>query len=84
MGGAIGLGGNVEEVGILSNSRIHVKLTRGMFSLIGRMPTRQATTSQNNGVTPDYPYAHTVSDFRAGYVNYVKRVDEKAVVEAGK
>ncbi|MBC7740570.1 MAG: PDZ domain-containing protein [Bdellovibrionaceae bacterium] len=76
----MGLGGNVEQVGQLNNSRIQVKLTRGLFH-----PYRAdgayvpSDLIENNGVAPDIEYAHTVKDFRAGYVDYVKAFSEKAV-----
>jgi hypothetical protein len=76
----MGLGGNVEEVGILNNSRIHVRLTRGMFYpyRAGATPSVQDFV-ENNGVAADYPYSHTVQDFRAGYQNYVKTFSDRAL-----
>lgn len=76
----MGLGGNVVEIGILNNSRIHVNLTRGLFYPYNpnRAPLREEFI-ENNGVSPDYVYDHTVSDFRSGYVNYVKTFSEKAL-----
>lgn len=76
----MGLGGNVEKVAQLNNSRINVYLTRGLFH-----PYRAdgayvpADLIENNGVTPDIEYNHTVKDFRAGYVDYVKAFSEEAL-----
>ena len=78
----MGLGGNVEEVGILNNSRIRVSMTRGLFYPYN--PNRGPLASEfieNNGVTPDIPYTHTLEDFRSGYVNYVKSFSDAAVLQ---
>ena len=76
----MGLGGNVEQVGQLNNSRIAISLTRGLFYPYN--PNAQPKDTdyiENNGVTPDYEYAHTVSDFRNGYFNYVQSFSQKAI-----
>lgn len=76
----MGLGGNVEEVGQLNNSRITIAMTRGLFH-----PYRPdgkyvpADLVENNGVAPDIEYSHTVKDVRAGYVDYVKAFSDKAL-----
>ena len=76
----MGLGGNVEEVGQLNNSRITIAMTRGLF-----FPFRAdakyvpADLVENNGVAPDYEYAHTLKDFHGGYVDYVKAFSDKAI-----
>ncbi len=76
----MGLGGNVEPVGQLNHSRIQVSMTRGLF-----FPYRangqyiEKDFVENNGIEPDIPYAHTVEDFRNGYVNYVKTFSDQAV-----
>ncbi len=78
----MGLGGNVEEVGTLDNSRIHVKLTRGMFfpynATRGPLDTEFI---ENSGVTPDIPYTHKVDDYRIGYIGYVKSFSDAAVAQ---
>ncbi len=78
----MGLGGNVEEVGVLSNSRIKLSLTRGMFYPYN--PNRGPLDSEfieNNGVTPDLPYTHTVEDYRGGFLKYVKSFSEAAILQ---
>jgi C-terminal processing protease CtpA/Prc len=76
----MGLGGNVEEVGQLNHSRIVVRMTRGLF-----FPYRPdgkymaADYVENNGVSPDIEYAHTVDDFRNGFINYIKLFSDAAV-----
>jgi C-terminal processing protease CtpA/Prc len=75
----MGLGGNVEEVGVLNNSRIPVYMTRGLFTAFKENGDYQpGDFVENNGVAPDYPYSHTIQDFRAGYVDYVKTFSTKA------
>jgi C-terminal processing protease CtpA/Prc len=76
----MGLGGNVEEVGVLNNSRIAVRMTRGMFSPFqeNNLYTDDVFV-ENNGVKPDISYTHTIEDFRNGYVDYVKTFSEKAL-----
>lgn len=75
----MGLGGNV-EVFILPISQTRVSLTRGLFT--SNRDDKAYTPElmvENNGVIPDYPYEHTVEDFRAGFVAYVKTFSEKAL-----
>jgi hypothetical protein len=66
----MGLGGTVEPVGILANSGAELRLTRGLNATF--VPSGQPRLIENVGVTPDFAYAHTVADFRAGYLAYVK------------
>ena len=76
----MGLGGNVEEVGTLSGSRIRISMTRGLFSAYKENGIyTDADYVENNGVSPDIPYAITLKDFRAGYVDYVKEFTTKAL-----
>jgi hypothetical protein len=68
----MGGGGNVEEVATLTNTRARLSLSRGLgtvFDPTGAYP--EATVIEDNGVAPDVSYAHTLADFRAGYVGYV-------------
>ena len=76
----MGLGGNVEKVGQLNNSRISIAMTRGLFFPYhpdGKVPEFEIV--ENNGVAPDIEYAHTVKDIKAGYVDYVKTFSDKAL-----
>lgn len=76
----MGLGGNVEQVGVLNNSRIEVSMTRGLFSAYKENGDyKPEDYIENNGVIPDFPYSVTIKDFRGGYVDYVKAFSEKAV-----
>lgn len=78
----MGLGGNVEEVGILNNSRISVRMTRGLFSAYKEKANYEdADFVENNGVNPDVAYSHTVKDFRAGYIDYIKAFSDEAIKE---
>ena len=76
----MGLGGNVEEVGVLPNSRIRVSMTRGMF--YPYHPDRGPLESEfieNNGIAPDVEYNHSVVDVRNGFVGYIDAFSQKAV-----
>lgn len=76
----MGLGGNVEEVALLTNSNAALRLTRGLFTTNrddGIYPT--TALMENNGVAPDYPYEHNVADFRGGFVGYVRAFSDKAL-----
>lgn len=76
----MGLGGNVEQVGQLNNSRIKISLTRGLFfPFVPNGIAPESSYIENNGVLPDVEYSHTVEDFRNGYVNYIKLFSEKAI-----
>lgn len=78
----MGLGGNVEEVGTLSNSQISVRMTRGLFSPYKAEGNYVATDFvENQGVTPDIFYSHTVKDFRSGLTNYVKTFSDAAIAQ---
>jgi hypothetical protein len=73
----MGLGGNVEEVGVLPNSRIHVKMTRGLYFPYSE--SGKEAYVENVGVSPDIEYSHTVTDFRNGFVDYVKTFSDRAI-----
>jgi C-terminal processing protease CtpA/Prc len=76
----MGLGGNVEPVGELNNSRISLRLTRGLFTT--HKPDgnyQQSDFVENNGVMPDISYSHTVDDVRGGYTAYVQAFSDEAV-----
>jgi C-terminal processing protease CtpA/Prc len=79
----MGLGGNVDERAInLPFSQATVDITRGLYTTY--RPDGHYQTSdliENNGVVPDIPYSHTLSDFRAGYVDYVKAFSLAALAQ---
>lgn len=75
-----GAGGNVESIEPLPHTRANINLTRGLFTVYD--PTENYSNPnwvENNGATPDYEYDHTVDDFRAGFINYVKEFSDKAL-----
>jgi Peptidase family S41 len=75
----MGLGGSVEAMDALTNSRVVVKLTRGL--LIDYREDGHYELSdyiENNGVTPDIHRPISVEDFRGGNVDYVKAFSEVA------
>lgn len=76
----MGLGGNVEPVGELNNSRIGLRLTRGIFTTHKADGNyQQSDFVENNGVMPDIPYSHTVDDVRSGYTAYVQAFSDEAL-----
>lgn len=76
----MGLGGNVEPVGELNNSRISLRLTRGLFTTHKPDGNYQSTDFvENNGVMPDISYSHTVDDVRGGYTAYVQAFSDEAI-----
>jgi hypothetical protein len=69
----MGGGGNVESVAVLTNTRAELRMSRGVATVYdptGRYPEERMI--EDNGVTPDIVYSHTLADVRAGYVGYVK------------
>lgn len=79
----MGLGGNVESMEPLNNSRISVRLTRGIFTTYKPDASyRDGDFIENNGVMPDKEYSHTVDDVRAGYTAYVKAFSDFAISES--
>jgi hypothetical protein len=68
----IGLGGNVEGFGPLTNSQASLALTRGLFTSHQDDETYDsADFVENNGVQPDIEHVITVADFRTGFVDYM-------------
>jgi C-terminal processing protease CtpA/Prc len=76
-----GAGGNVDDgIATLSNSQATLNLTRGLYTTFRADGAyTDADLVENNGITPDYHYSHTVADFRAGFVGYIKAFSDKAV-----
>jgi C-terminal processing protease CtpA/Prc len=69
----MGLGGNVEPAVNLLGSQMTVHLTRGFFATFEPSGNYDLENPvENNGIAPDISYSHTVDDFRAGYIEYVK------------
>lgn len=74
-----GLGGSVEKVIDLPYTRSSLSVTRGLFTTF--KPDGQYSDSdyvENNGVTPDISYTHTVKDFREGFETYFKAFSDEA------
>jgi Peptidase family S41 len=68
----MGGGGNVEQVATLTNTQGQLSISRGLgtvYDPTGAYP--ESRFIEDNGVTPDVSYSHTLADFRAGYVAYV-------------
>lgn len=77
---SMGAGGNVEETVTTSNARATVRLTRGLFTAYKPSNVYEAADwVENNGVTPDIAYKHTVDDVRAGYTRYVDTFSDSAI-----
>jgi C-terminal processing protease CtpA/Prc len=75
----MGLGGNVETVARLPHSQAELNLTRGMTAIYSATGVYDLDHPiENNGVDPDIPYAITASDFRSGYVDYVRAFSHAA------
>lgn len=74
-----GLGGSVEKVIDLPFTRATLNLTRGLFTTFkpdGKYS--DADFIENNGVTPDVQYTHTVKDFRDGFDAYFNAFSTEA------
>lgn len=68
----MGLGGNVEAVGTLTNSTAQLHLTRGLFTTHRDDESYPAQVFiENNGVAPDIEHEISVDDFRGGFVDYM-------------
>jgi C-terminal processing protease CtpA/Prc len=63
-----GMGGSVVPVLTLPHSGAELRLTRGLFGVHNAQGSM--TLIENNGVTPSFPYEHTIADYRAGFVGY--------------
>lgn len=68
----MGLGGNVEGFGPLTNSLATLSLTRGIFTSHQDDETYSpADFVENNGVQPDIEHVITAADFRRGFIDYM-------------
>lgn len=80
----MGGGGNVEEVAVLTNTQASLSISRGLGSVYdptGAYP--EARIIEDNGVTPDVTYSHTLADYRAGYVGYVQAFNSEMFKHVG-
>jgi len=76
----MGLGGNVESFGPLTNSLANLRLTRGLFTTHQDDETYSvADFAENNGVQPDIEHAITAADFRAGFIDYMSHFSDVIV-----
>jgi C-terminal processing protease CtpA/Prc len=76
----IGLGGNVEGFGPLTNSQATLSLTRGLFTTHQDDETyATADFVENNGVEPDIEHVITAADFRSGFIGYVTHFSDVIV-----
>ena len=77
----MGLGGNVDDNAVtLPYSQASVDITRGLYTTYRADGAYSfADYVENAGIAPDYPVAHTVEDFRAGFVGYVKAFSDAAL-----
>lgn len=74
-----GMGGSVEKVIDLPFTRASLSLTRGLFTTF--KPDGSYTDAdfiENNGVTPDVQYTHTVKDVRDGFDAYFNAFSTEA------
>jgi C-terminal processing protease CtpA/Prc len=79
----MGLGGNVEAIAPLQNSRMEIRLTRGLFTTWEPSGNYDAASFvENNGITPDLPFAISLRDFRMGYLEYVNAFSAAAAALA--
>ncbi len=60
----MGAGGHVVEQPDLNYSQIKSRMTKSLFF------RPDGTAIENNGATPDYPYAITLDDYVGGYLGY--------------
>jgi len=78
----MGLGGSVEGLDPLTNSRIVAHLTRGLLTGFREDGVYgEGDFIENNGVTPDILRPRTVDDARSGYLAYFAAVADAAVAQ---
>lgn len=76
----MGLGGNVEAFGPLTNSLATLTLTRGLFTSHQDDDTYSpADFVENNGVQPDIEHIISAADFRSGFIDYVAHFSDVIV-----
>ena len=74
----MGLGGNVEQFGPLTNSDASLYLTRGLFTSYRDDETyAPGVFVENNGVRPEIEHVISVDDFRGGFVEYMTHFSEE-------
>jgi hypothetical protein len=71
-----GQGGSVQPILTLPYSGATLRLTRGLFGVHEAGGSMRLV--ENVGVSPDFPYEHTIPDFRAGFVGYATAFSEIA------
>jgi len=73
----MGLGGNVEPVGVLTHSQAELRLTRALGA-VHRDDGDYATEDfiENRGVTPDVEHPIDVDDYRSGFVGYLAHASD--------
>jgi C-terminal processing protease CtpA/Prc len=73
----MGLGGNVEPVGVLTHSQAELHLTRALGA-VHRDDGVYATEDfiENRGVSPDVEHVIDVDDYRAGFIDYLAHASE--------
>jgi C-terminal processing protease CtpA/Prc len=79
----MGAGGTVETVAYLPNTNYGLYLSRGLLTVrdpSGAYPEDRFI--EDHGVAPDIAYEHTLADFRAGYVGYVRAFSDAMVAAA--
>lgn len=79
-----GLGGNVEQLPVLTHSGATIRLTRSLFYLAtedGQIPGDDKQV-ENNGVTPDVERLYGIEDMNDGYTTYFKDFSDFAIEQA--
>jgi len=79
----LGAGGTVQTAAVLPNAAAELTLTRGVGSAVDPGEYPEALVIEDQGVSPDVAYAHTLADFRAGYVSAFSEVLCKELPQRG-
>ena len=73
----MGLGGNVEPVGVLTHSQAELRLTRALGAVHRDDGVYAAEDFlENRGVSPDVEHIIDVDDYRVGFVDYLAHASE--------